>query len=308
MAKPKAINFGYRAEAVAWDALQGGLGALTVEQASAFGATIMPPIGSLTSVNTTVLRNLRLAFPEESEAWRREIARANWAEFGRISGEFPHMHEFVERLKNGGVHFEGREIIEAAKPTGAVYIGGHFTNWEVTSVCLADADPDCYFTYRPANNPIIDQRIIDNRKTFGLELQSAKGKTGGMGLLRALKRQQGVALMNDQKYREGLTVKFFGHDCQTADGPTRLALKYRVPLIPLSGRRVEGVRFHVRVHPPIPLNYDDPSDEEVYRGVERINSFMEARIREAPEQWFWAHRRWPKDAWKKAGVMSAQSQ
>lgn len=308
MAKSKPLNFGYQVEAAVWDAFQGGLQALKLERSSALGAALVPAIGALSSANTTALRNLRLAFPEESEAWRREIARAMWAELGRITGEFPHMHEFVARLHGEGVYFEGREIIEAAKPTGAVFIGGHFTNWEVTSVCLADADPNCYFTYRPANNPLIDQRIIETRKSFGMGLQSAKGKTGGMGLLRALARKQSVALMNDQKYREGLSVPFFGHDCQTADGPTRLALKFGVPLIPLSGRRVEGVRFHVRVHPPIMLNYDDPSDDEVRRGVERINAFLEARIREAPEQWFWAHRRWPKEAWIKAGVMRAPAQ
>jgi lauroyl/myristoyl acyltransferase len=27
--------------------------------------------------------------------------------------------------------------------------------------------------------------------------------------------------------------------------------------------------------------------------VARVNAFMEERIREAPEQWLWAHRRWP---------------
>jgi len=54
---------------------------------------------------------------------------------------------------------------------------------------------------------------------------------------------------------------------------------------------------------PIPLDYDRPGDAAVHDGVTRVNKFMEARVLEAPEQWFWAHRRWPKSAWREAGVM-----
>ncbi|HVZ99378.1 MAG TPA: lysophospholipid acyltransferase family protein [Caulobacterales bacterium] len=302
MAKPKQVNLLYRIEALAWGAYTGGLGALKLEHASALGAGVLPVIAPLVSANKTGLRNLRMCYPNETETWRRDVLRANWAEIGRMSGEFPHMGEFVERLHRGDIEFEGREIIEATKGKGAVFIGGHFTNWEVTSLCLAQAAPDCYFTYRPANNPIIDRDIIETRKQFGLELQAAKGTEGGMGLLRALAKKKGVALMNDQKYNMGLSVPLFGHECMTADGPTRLALRFRVPLIPLSGRRVEGLRFKVRVHEPIHLDYDAPTDSEVLAGVKRVNDFMEARIREAPEQWFWVHRRWPKEAWWKAGV------
>jgi KDO2-lipid IV(A) lauroyltransferase len=64
------------------------------------------------------------------------------------------------------------------------------------------------------------------------------------------------------------------------------------------------LRFHAKVHEPIPLDYDKPDDEaNVVAGVRAVNAFMEARIREAPEQWFWVHRRWPKEAWVQAGVM-----
>ena len=40
-----------------------------------------------------------------------------------------------------------------------------------------------------------------------------------------------------------------------------------------------------------------------YTSSVRVNQFMEARVREAPGQWFWSHRRWPKEAWTQAGVM-----
>lgn len=304
MAKPKPVSFYFRLEALAWKAYLGGLGAVSLERASRLGASVLPLVGPLTSANTTGLRNLRLAYPEETEAWRRRVLKENWREIGRMSGEFPHMGEFVDRLERGDVIFEGRERIDATRGRGAVFIGGHFTNWEVTSLCLAQADPDCYFTYRPANNPIIDRDIVETRRAFGLELQAAKGREGGMGLLRALARNKTVALMNDQKYNMGVAAPLFGHECMTADGPTRLALRFKVPLIPLSGRRISGVRFHVRVHEPIALDYDDPDqDAAALEGVRRVNSFMEARIREAPEQWFWVHRRWPKEAWARAGVM-----
>lgn len=304
MAKSKPVNLYFRLEALLWNLYVGGLGALGLERASRWGAAIVPFVGQFTSAHKTALRNIRMAFPEENETWHRDVRREMWREIGRMSGEFPHMGKFLDKFRSGEIVFEGRERIEATLGKGAVFIGGHFTNWEVTSLCLAQTDPTCHFTYRPANNPIIDKYIVETRAAFGLSLQAAKGKEGGMGLLRSLTKGRSVALMNDQKYNKGLAVPFFGYDCMTADGPTRLALKFKVPLIPLSGRRVEGTRFHVRVHEPIPLDYDRPDDDKtVYDGVKRINEFVEARIREAPAQWFWAHRRWPKEAWMKAGVM-----
>lgn len=304
MAKPKPINLAFRAEALAWNAYTGLLNALGLERASRWGGAIVPAIAPLSSAYKTAIRNIRMAFPNENDAWHREVRRECFAELGRMSGEFPHMGKFLDKYRSGELVFEGREIVEATRGKGAVFIGGHFTNWEVTSLCLAQTDPDCHFTYRPANNPIIDKYIVETRAAFGLTLQAAKGKAGGMGLLRSLKRKRAIALMNDQKYNDGLSVPLMGHNCMTADGPTRLALQFKVPLIPITGRRIAGTKFVARAYPAIELDYSKPDDlQAVYDGVKRVNEFMEARIREAPGQWFWAHRRWPKSAWVEAGVM-----
>ncbi|MFT3729624.1 MAG: lysophospholipid acyltransferase family protein [Terricaulis sp.] len=303
MTKSKPINMVFRLEAAAWYAFAGGIGALPIGAASSLGAGVVPLIGSLTSAHKTALRNIRMSFPNENDAWHQEVRKGMWHEIGRMAGEFPHMGKFVQKLETGEVEFRGRERVEATLGKGAVFIGGHFSNWEITSLCLAQVDRTSHFTYRPANNPIIDKYIVETRRAFGLELQAAKGKEGGMGLLRSLMKHRSVALMNDQKYNKGLAVPFFGYDCMTADGPTRLALKFKVPLIPILGRRMGPKKFIATAYEPIALDYDNPNDDAVLAGVLRINAFLEDRVREAPEQWFWAHRRWPKTAWRQAGVM-----
>lgn len=302
MAKPKELNLGFRLEAMAWNAYVGALGALGLERASRWGAALVPAIAPMTSAWKTAGRNLAMAFPNESQAWRNEVRKGSFAELGRLSGEFAHMRKFLDKYNAGEIEFIGAEKLIAQRGKAAVLIGGHFTNWEVTSLCVAQVDPDCYFTYRPANNPLIDQYIVETRREFGLALQAAKGKEGGMGLLRALKQGKSVGLMNDQKYNAGVAAPLFGYDCMTADGPTRLALRFNAPLIPISGRRLKGTHFRVTVHDPIPLDYESEGEAPVIEGVKRVNQFIEARIREAPEQWFWAHRRWPKEAWAKAKV------
>lgn len=304
MAKPKPLNLGFQLEALAWNAYVGALGALGLERASRWGGAIVPAIAPINSAWKTAIRNIRMSFPNESDAFHNEVRKESFVELGRMTGEFPHMPKFLDLYNQGVVEFHGKDIIEATRGKGAVFIGGHFSNWEITSLCLAQVDPDSHFTYRPANNPIIDKYIVDTRAQFGLTLQAAKGKEGGMGLLRSLKRGRSIALMNDQKYNAGLAVPFFGHKCMTADGPTRLALKFGVPLIPITGRRIEGPRFVATAYPALELDYSKPDDEQtVFDGVTRVNQFMEARVREAPGQWFWSHRRWPKSAWVEAGVM-----
>lgn len=304
MAVSTKISFGHRLVALGWGAYLNLFGAMPIETASRRCAGLVKAIGPLTSAHSTAIRNLRLAFPNETEAWRQDVRRAMWDGIGRVAGEFPHLHEINAYEPGGRIEVTGVERLDAVKASGhgAVFISGHFANWELMAAAIVQRGVPCQVTYRPANNPIIDADIIRIRSHYGAKMQAAKGKEGGMGLLRALKAGETIALMNDQKYNEGVAAPLFGYDCMTADGPTRLALRFNVPLIPVSIKRRPGARYHVTVHDPIPLDDTAHQETEIPAAVRRINAFMEARIKEAPQDWFWVHRRWPKEAWTAAGV------
>lgn len=304
MAVNTDVSFLYRLEDFGFAAYMRHFGKMPIDRASAAGADWLARLGPLSSAHKTALRNLRLAFPNETEAWRADVARAMWAGIGRTVAELPHLPEISAYQENSRITVENAERLDAIRESGkgAVFISGHFANWELMPVAIAQRPVPCQMTYRPANNPLIDARIMAIRANYGAKLQSAKGVEGGIGLMRALARGYSVALMNDQKYNEGVEAPFFGHNCMTADGPTRLARRFNTVLQPMSVKR-DGARFHAVVHEPLPVEPDSPDPVAVPASIRRINAFIEARVREAPEQWFWVHRRWPKEAWVKAGVM-----
>ncbi|WP_300392091.1 lysophospholipid acyltransferase family protein [Henriciella sp.] len=294
---------GWRLEAIAWDVVYWWpMKALGPDRASDAAGWIVKRIAPMLSQSKTVKRNLRLAFPEWDEDKIEQTAKAAWESVGRTAGELPHLPKIhpYEGDRVEVVNAERLDAVEAAGK-GAVFISGHFANWEVMAAVICRRPVDCLVTYRALNNPHIDRRINKVRHDYGIGVLAPKG-LGTRELMRALSKGRSVALMNDQKFNQGLAVPFFGHDAMTAPGPARLAVKYGVPIIPVSTVRTGPARFRVTIHDPIASAEGLKGDEAVEDCVKKITAFIEAEVRANPGQWFWQHRRWPKSAWKDAGV------
>ncbi|MCH9750624.1 MAG: lysophospholipid acyltransferase family protein [Alphaproteobacteria bacterium] len=293
----------WRFEAFAWDVIYWWpMKALGADRASNFLGWLFKTIGPLFSQNKTVHRNLQLAFPDMALAEREHIAKQSWESVGRTAGELPHLpkiHPYEgDRVKVIGVeHLDGIENSDR----GAVFATGHFANWEVMAAAICCRPVDCLITYRALNNPYIDRRLNKVRHDYGIGVLAPKG-AGTRELMRALSAGRAVALMNDQKFNEGLAIPFFGYNAMTAQGPSRLALKYDVPIVPISTRRTGPARFEVTVHPPFIPEKTGNTEADLIACVKRISAFVEQEVRENPGQWFWQHRRWPNDAWKAAGI------
>jgi KDO2-lipid IV(A) lauroyltransferase len=295
----------WRLEAMAWDWFYWiPMSLMPISWASNTGAAILKTAGPLTTQHRTMIRNLRMCFPDWTRKRIEEVARGSWVTLGHIAGEMPHLARMKPYVPNSRIEVVGVERLDAIRESGkpAVLFGGHLANWEVMASSISNRLPNAQITYRSANNPHIDRRIAKARRAYGAEALAPKG-AGTRELMRALGRGQAIALMNDQKFNQGIAVPFFGYDAMTAPGPTRLAMKYGAPLVPFSCLRTGPGRYRVTVHEPFMPDADPDEDKAIYNTVLRINQWIEARIRETPEQWFWMHNRWPKEAWVKAGVL-----
>ncbi len=286
----------WRIEAIGYDLVVLLLRALPVDWASAFGGWLFRTIGPLTPVNRTASDNLRLAFPKLSEREHARLLNAQWDNVGRTFAEFPLMDRI--RPGTGRVEVINGERLAEIRDRGepVVFISGHFANWEVMPATIVESGVDCLMTYRAMNNPLIDKRVKDGRAAYGVKLFAPKGEAT-RDLMSALSNGQSVALMNDQKFNAGLALPFFDHDAHTAPGPSRLALKYDAPLQTMTVERTRGARYRVVVHDPIHLEQTGDRARDIETAVRRVNAWVEERVRERPEEWFWVHKRWPKDTY-----------
>jgi Kdo2-lipid IVA lauroyltransferase/acyltransferase len=298
-------SFAKRIESWAFHAYWNRISAMPLDKASNAGANFARRLGPLTSAHKTARYNMRLAFPNITPAEEREMLDAMWDNLGRVVGEFPHLSQMRLFAPDSRVDIEGLDILDRYLGTGkaGVFISGHFANWEVMPAAIVRRGVDCRVTYRPANNIWVDDTIVQARADYGVRLFAPKGANGGVSLMRILAKGGSVAMMNDQKYETGVEAKFFGHNCKTADGPARLAHRFKAPLQTMTIKRLEGANFKIEVPEPIMMDFDAPLETEIVVTIDKINRFMEETILKAPEQWFWVHARWPKQAWIDAGVM-----
>jgi KDO2-lipid IV(A) lauroyltransferase len=170
---------------------------------------------------------------------------------------------------------------------------------EVMPAAIIHAGITCQITYRAMNNPYVDSSFRKSRFRYGVRLFAPKGGESARELIRALARGECVALMNDQKFNGGVAAPLFGVTCFTAPGPSSFALRFGIPLQPMSVQRIKRARFRVVVHEPIWLENTGDRNRDLEAGVRKVNAFIEDRVRDRPTEWFWVHKRWPNEVYKK---------
>jgi len=273
-----------------------------IDTVSGFGAWLLPRIGPLTSAHRVAETNLRIAFPDADEAEIARLLDAQWREFGRWATEFLVLERIAAQPER--VEVEGLERLTAIAQGGGpvILISGHFSNFEIMALAFVRAGVKCQVTYRALNNPYLDQRVVETRKSYGVSMFAPKGLQGARALFRAIGRGESASFLNDQKFNGGIAGPFFGATAMTAPGPSTYALHFGIPIQPLSVQRTGKARFKVIAHEPFRLEKTADRDADIEAGVRKINAFMEARIRERPAEWFWVHRRWPNEMYKRPSL------
>ncbi|ARE38484.1 Lipid A biosynthesis lauroyl acyltransferase [Rhodovulum sp. P5] len=246
-------------------------------------AVVAPLAGYLSRAEA----NLHLIHPRMPKAVRRRIARAVADNAGRTLIENYSTQDFLARMADATPHGPGLAALEAARAAGrpVILVTGHFGNYEAARAALVARGFRIGGLYRPMANRFFNAHYKRTMEAFGGPV-FPQGRKGTAGFVRHLKAGGILVLLTDQHDRRGPVLSFMGHPARTALSAAELALRYGADLIPFYARRLpDGLSFDIEIEAPVPH-----TDAE--QMTQALNDRLEARVRAAPEQWFWIHRRW----------------
>ena len=210
--------------------------------------------------------------------------------YGRIFAEYPFIKNFRNDKLKKYLQIEGEEYLQniIQEKKIAVFVSGHFNNFELMAMQIEKSGIDLAAIYRPLNNPFLNQVMEKIRLNFICRKQIKKGKSGTRKLLECIKKGSSVALMIDQRVTEGSKVDFFGKEATTTTIPAQLIKKYECLLVPVYIERFNKFNFKIYISKPININKNKTIDEiTIY-----LNRVLEKMILKNPTQWIWTHDRW----------------
>ena len=264
---------------------------LPLDTASNFGGWLGKTIGPKMGVTRHALKNLTIAMPDLNQDERLNITRDMWENLGRIIAEYPHL----ENIGKNRTEIHGKNVMDnLEKASGpAMFFSGHLSNWEICGpTTLTQLDKYIDTTYRAPNNPWADT-LLGKARTLNHKLNAyPKSKNGGRQIMTALKQNRYVGILIDQKYNEGISIPFFGQPAMTNPVFVKLCQKFKCPLIPVQGQRLNGANFSLTFHEPIELFTKDGSPIPVEEVMINANHILEGWIKDNPSQWLWLHKRW----------------
>lgn len=232
--------------------------------------------------------NLKLCFPDMSDEERAKLLRDHFKMFGRgLIERCILWWASPERIRSL-IRVEGIEHFEAIKDQPAILLTPHFVAMDAGGQWVAQ-HTDTVCMYANQKSAYLTQLLKDKRARFRKQHLYAR-QEGLRPIIKGMRAGHPFIYPpdQDQGVKDGAFIPFFGIPAATMTSVPRIAKMTGAAVVPSITRMLPGGAGYVLTFYPAWENY--PSDDAVADG-RHMNAFIEDRVREMPEQYFWLHKR-----------------
>jgi KDO2-lipid IV(A) lauroyltransferase len=236
------------------------------------------------------LTNLRLCLPELSEAERVDIARRHFQAYSRSVFERAVLWWAPESRLKRLITIDPDGVIPVAamtdKPT--ILLCPHFVCLDVAGASIA-MEASASSMYVTQKNAAFDQVLRAGRARFK-PVKLFTRQDGIKPILRALRDKLPYFMLPDMDFgeKDAEFVPFFGVQAATLTATARIAATTGAQVMPVIATFLPNYQgWRVKFYPV----WDNYPGEDMVAATRRMNEFIEERVREAPAEYFWTHKR-----------------
>lgn len=232
--------------------------------------------------------NLARCFPELPEREREALARRHFQAFCRAFIERGILcwgrRERIASL----IRLEGLENLERERGRPVILLAPHFVGLDMGFARLA-LEHDIAMLHSRQKDPRFEALLHDGRARFGRAKLYTR-QDGVRASMVALREGALYYYLPDLDYgaKRAVFVPFFGVPAATVTGLSFVARETGARVVPcITTMLPGGAGYATRLYPAWDAfpGADDAAD------ARRMLAFIEERVREAPEQYYWLHKR-----------------
>ena len=241
----------------------------------------------------TVSENLKLVFPEKSEAERKRIEKKFYHHLcDMILEAIKSMNIRKEDMKKR-FKFTNIEIIKdfEKRNKSISLMCAHYGSWEWIFILQAYTSHKTFAIYKRLNNKYFDRMIRKIRARYDSYLITTKETAAVL----TENKKKGLLTINgfaaDQSPKKNKAYhwnKFMGIDVPVHTGAEMLSKKLDLSVVFFSVKRVKRGFYETtfKTLTETPNNFED------YKITDQFIALVENQIYEAPEYYLWTHKRW----------------
>jgi KDO2-lipid IV(A) lauroyltransferase len=234
------------------------------------------------------LTNLRLCMPELDERARVRLARQHFQGYARSVLERAILWWAPEARLRRLIQVEPEVPLAAIAAGPTILLCPHFVCLDVAGVAVMLHSSLCSI-YTEQRNPAFDAVLRRGRSRFR-PVKLFSRREGVKPIIRAMREGLPYFMLPDMDFgdKDAAFVPFFGMPAATLTAPGRIAAATGAKVIPVVATFLPGYRgWRVTFYPA----WDDYPGDDMVAAARRMNAFIEERVREAPAEYFWTHKR-----------------
>jgi KDO2-lipid IV(A) lauroyltransferase len=240
-----------------------------------------------------VTENLKLVFPDKSDA---EIFRIRKKFYKHLCDMFLEMIKTMTiskaSLKKRFVFKNPEEFRRLETLNKSIIIMyGHYASWEWSMEIQNHVTYKGYAVYKKLANKYFDKLVRDNRSRFKTHLINTRETTSIINHNEAKGIKSGIAFISDQSPSKTSDVywgRFMGIEVPCFTGAERLAKRLDLNITYLKITKVKRGHYEAEL---ITLA-ENARDFKDYDLTDMFLREVEKQIYNAPEFYFWTHKRW----------------